>query len=1072
MFKRILNLSLIIAIILPMMTYASIYGILKGKVVDSEGKAVLGATVRVLGTTMGAAVRNKDGSFTIANITSGSYEVSVKAVGKKEVIRKVRISADETTEISITLQDESVMGETVTVIGDRAMVSKTDVGKKTSYSAEDVTGTSAEGVTAVVGLSAGVRTAGAGFNVRGTRTSETQIRVDGLDVGSQFTGGLGWGGTGYLPMVSAFGTEEVQVLTGGFSAEYGQAQGGIVNTVVKTGRTDRYEGFLRYRTDVPALFGRQPFGLEVQKFDTKYLPVRTGEGAKLQGSLENTIDFGIGGPLPIPFFKNSTFFISTSLFDEKHRGASYEIYDPIGNNIGQIPDQATWKKNITARMRFAITNNIGLILGTQYGLTSAEFGGWGWLYAKNYGYLNGDSILVPENMAKLPVGNQQVYNFMARLNHTLTESSFYEFTVSRNTNNDVQGRRYIDPETGKQNIDGPDFLTGFKILEPRDNYIIDGNRLVKSTLIEDGRVVGDKILDEFTNLSQEGYSADGYLKGDFPVRNNLTGYFEGPGYSSTDNPYGLRGAFSSTGSATGVNIRLGSYWQFDGNYTNAFSKGEFSHIAKTGFEIRFYELHLHQNGSPYDGNPFYDIYTDMHNGNLYTDNKKVWDITSKPRTPSTIAAYVQDQISFKGIVISPGLRFDMMDPNSNYRLPSKSFVPISSDTGFAEAEPKIQISPRINVTYPITDLSYLSLSYGLYFKTPQFQNLYDNYNIDILRGGNILGNPNMEAQRTNAYQIAYNHQLNDYLMLGVTAYYNDQYNQLGSQYIPTSPTPYWEYTVAEYGNSRGIEFELRKRPFGDHINLVLNYTLAKVDGTAPDAASNAGVLKDLFTDYLSFPLSTYPMPQDVRHYVKGYLTFFWGNNEGPAIFGYNVLENTDLTFNGFFRTGYPYTKTDINGTLLGEYNTERQPSYWTVDARLSRTILLKEIFGDGIGNTSIELFVDIYNLLNRRPALGVYSATGDPINNGRVLERRIGDFESTTWFKDATYENPASFQADQYDLYGNRFYNSASDFNNDGMVTQPEKLQAYMNYAKTSLSFLGNFASPRSIYAGIMIRFN
>jgi hypothetical protein len=92
MFKRILNLSLIIALICPLMTFASIYGILKGKVVDADGKAVLGATVRVQGTTLGAAVRNKDGTFTIANITSGSYEVSVKAVGKKEVIKKVRLS--------------------------------------------------------------------------------------------------------------------------------------------------------------------------------------------------------------------------------------------------------------------------------------------------------------------------------------------------------------------------------------------------------------------------------------------------------------------------------------------------------------------------------------------------------------------------------------------------------------------------------------------------------------------------------------------------------------------------------------------------------------------------------------------------------------------------------------------------------------------------------------------------------------------------------------------------------------------------------------------------------------------
>ncbi|OGU58383.1 MAG: hypothetical protein A2X64_03515 [Ignavibacteria bacterium GWF2_33_9] len=1047
------------------------YGILKGKVVDEDGKGVLGATVRVMGTTQGAAVRAKDGSFTVVNITSGSYDVSVKAVGKKEVIKKIRISADETTEISVTLTDESVMGETITVVAERAMVSKTDIGKKTSYSSDEVTNTANEGVAALVGLSAGVRSAGAGFNVRGTRTSETQIRVDGLDVGSQFTGGLGWGGTTYLPMVSSFGTEEVQVLTGGFSAEYGQSQGGIVNTVVKTGKTDRYEGYFRYRTDMPSFNGRAASGLEVVKNDTRYEAIQTGEGPKLQGSNENTIEFGIGGPMHLPIFKNSTFFISTLLFNEQYRGNSYEIYDPAGNNLGQIENQGTWKKNITARMRFAISENIGLILGTQYGLTSAEFGSWSWLYATQPGVLNGDTNNIPHNLSELPVGNQLVYNFMARLNHTLNSSSFYEFTVSRNTNNDVQGRRYIDPVTHVQNISGPDFFNGFKILDPRDNYVISNGELIAAPY-QDGKKIGDFVIDEYTNLTKEGKSADGYLTGDIPVRNNLTGYFEGASYGGTSNAYGIQGPFASAGSGSSINNRLGTYWQFDGNYTNAFSVGEFSHITKAGFEYRAYELHKHSNGNPYDGNPFYDIYTDLNGGNIYTADDKVWELTSKPRTPITFAAYVQDQISYKGIVISPGLRMDIMNPNSTYRLTQSTFIPISSDTGFTESKTKFQISPRINVSYPITELSVLSLSYGLYFKTPQFQNLYDNFNVDILRGNSILGNPDMEAQRTNSYQIAYNQQLNDYLALGITAYYNDQYNQLGLSYVPTVPTPFYEYTVTEYGNTRGVEFELRKRPFGDHINLVLNYTFAKADGTSPDAASNYSVVKDIYSEKLAFPLSAYPMQLDVRHYFKGYLTLFWGNNEGPTIFNYNILENTDLSFSGFYRTGYPYTKTDLNGVLLGEFNTERYPDYWTMDARLSRTILLKEIFGEGIGNTAIELFVDVYNVFNLTPVLQVYSATGDPINNGKTLEKRAGDFSSTTWYKDATYENPVTFNSSQYDLYGNRFYNAASDFNNDGMVTQQEKLDTYMNYAKTSMSFLGNFAQPRTIYAGVMIRFN
>jgi outer membrane receptor protein involved in Fe transport len=1074
MLRRILNLSLIIVLLLiPLSTFASVYGILKGKVVDQDGKPVIGATVRVQGTTLGAAVRNKDGSFTVVNISAGSYDVLVRAVGKKEVVKKVRISADETTEINIVLQDESVMGETITVTADRkAMVSKDAVGKQTTYSGSEVTGTSAEGVTAIVGLSAGVRNAGDGFNVRGMRSSETQIRVDGLDVGNQFTGGMGFGGTGYYPMVSAFGTEEVQVLTGGFSAEYGQAQGGVVNNIVKTGRTDRYEGLLRYRTDVPSLYGRQAFGLDLQRQDTRFVPVQAGEGAKLQGGQENTIDFGIGGPMQLPFLKNSTFYLSTYIFNEKYRGNSYEIYDPAGNNIGLIDHQGTWVKNITFRMRFAITDNIGLILGTQYGVTSAEFGSWGWLYATNPGILNGQSNGVPENLAKLPVGNQIVNNFIARINHTLSSSSFYEFTLSKNTNNDVSGRRDIDQTSHQINTSGPDFFSGFKILEPHDQYVIDGDSLIKARF-KDGRVVGDKILDEFTGLSGEGYTADGYLKTDIPKRNPLTGYYEGQGYNGgTNNPYGLSGIFATSGTATGVSFRYGSYWQADGHYTDAFSTGDFSHIFKTGFQLRLYTLEYHYNGAPYDGNPFYDIYTDRFGGNIYAENQKVWDKTSKPNEPRELGYYIQDQISYKGIIISPGLRLDLVDPNQDYRVASKTFIPITSDTGFVKASVKYQVSPRINIAYPITDRSILSIAYGLYFKTPQYQYMYDNFAQDILRGGSPVGNPNLDAQRTNAYQVAYNQQFSDVFALGVTAYYNDLYSQLGATYIPASPTPFYIYSTSEYGNTRGVEFELRKQPAGDHLLVVLNYTYSKVDGTSPDPSSNFGAPRDIYTDKFAFPLAAYPQPWDLRHSFKGYVNFIWGRDEGPSIFGMKILQNANINFTGSYRSGYPYTKTDKDGKLLGEYNAERQPSFWTVSSRISKLFYLKDIVGESLGNTAVEFFVDIYNLFNRTVPTAVYSATGDPIDNGVTLNRRIGDFSSTTWFKDASYDNPASFMSDQYDKFGNRFYNVNSDFDKNGVVTQSEKFESYMKYVKTALSFLGNYSAPRTIYAGFMIRFN
>jgi hypothetical protein len=1071
MFKKFLFLTIIFAMLLPISAFASVYGRLTGKVIDEEGKGVLGATVRVQGTTLGAPVRNKDGSYTIVNIPAGSYEVLVRAVGKTEVTKKVRVSADETAELNFTMGVESIKMGVVEVYGNK-MVSKDAEGKKQTYSSEEIKGTTARGVTGIVGLSAGVRDAGAGFSIRGARSSETQVKVDGLDVGNAFTGGMGFGGTGYYPMVSQYGTEEVQVLTGGFSAEYGNSQGGVVNTSVKTGRTDKYEALMSYYTGIPSLWGRQAYDLDLQKVDSKWVPVEGGEGAQLQGGGEQSIDFGIGGPLPLPFFKHSTFFISTSYFYEKYRSNSYEIYDPAGNNLGQYENNQTWRKNITGRIRFAINEDIGLILGSNYGVTSAEFGGWYWLYANGTGLINGADNGVSEKIAKVAVGNQIVYNFMARINHNLTPTSFYEFTISRNTNNDVTGRRDINPETGEIATGDPDFFTGFKILEPRDEYVIDGSTLSKGQVV-DGRVQGDKILDEYTGLTTMGITKDGYLKGDQPVRNPLTGYFEGPGYDGgTNNAYGMQNLFATTGTGTGVDYRLGTYWQFDGSYTNSFKTGEFGHFFKTGFQLRFYEFHRHNNGSPYDGNPFFDIYTDLYGGNLYADTKKVWDLTSKPYQPMEFGMYIQDQIKYKGIVINPGVRLDMIDPSSNYRLASANFIPISSDTGFVVTKMKYQISPRLNVAYPITDNSVISIAYGLYFKTPQFQYMYDNFAIDILRASSLIGNPNMEAQQTSAYQVAYNQQFNDYLALGVTAYYNDRYNQLGTMFIPAVPTPYFQYTITEYSTSKGLEFELRKRPAGDHLLVSLSYTLSNSVGTAPSATSNFNVSKDPYTGELTYPLAVYTAPDNLTHWFKGYINFIWGNDEGPSIFGLNLLENTNLNFTGSWRSGYPYTKTDKDGKAIGEYNAETQPSFYTISTKLMRSFQLSDIFGSSVGNTWVDLYVDVFNLFNFTRPVAVSTTTGDPVDNGRTLEVRIGDFNSTTWYKDATYENTASFAADQYDRYGNRLYNVNSDFDKNGIVTQSEKYQTYINYVETAWSFLGNYQAPRTVYFGVMIRFN
>ena len=1048
MIGRFISIAFLLTLVIAPSAMAGITGILTGTVTDKDKKPLTGVTIKVIGTVRGGFSKS-NGTYTITNITAGTYEIRATAVSYDTVTKKISISADQTLTLDFVMTQGGVQMDVVVVSADREMVKSTDVGTDRTVKGKDMTKIARDNIASVLSLSPSIVASGNNFIVRGSRPEETQVLVDGLTVTDQFTGGLGnSGSTVSAAMPSPYATEEVQAKTGGFGAEYGNAVGGIVNTVVKTGRTDKFEGLVRWRKDVPFLWGSANNGIEAGY------------------PLEDVVDVTLGGPLGI---NRSTFFISVRNTFQNHRNIGIQVMDPGGNNLGMMPNNRTWGRNITGRIKFQLTDDAALLVGGMYGMLNGERSSQGWLYATDQSYKvddEGNPILDAngniqysgfiERSAKQIVVQEFSSNGFAQINHTLGENTVYELRGSFNSK---------VTETGKRvSADQPDILAGWDLYYPKDEL------KVQDTLYVAG---ANKILDAYEYLRGSEYTEDGYVRVEVTKPNPITGFVEGPGDAQTTrNPYGLFGYFFASGNEGGVDLRKATYWQFDGNITHIAELGEARHVFKAGFELRLSTLTRHDNGNPWDGAPFYDVYGSDYGGNLYFDSEdpdaaEIKARTETPYTPVTGGLFVQDQIQFKRLVFTPGLRVDYLDPNSQYRTNPEMFVPITDPTGFSTAESKLYFSPRVTILYPVSDdgRQNFNLSYGVYYQATPWSNYFDAFNTILLRGGSLVGDPNLEMQRTNAYQVAYNHQLSDDFALTVTGYYKDIYNQADIAYVRAVPTPYYQQVTSAYGNTRGLEFTFTRRTVGNW-GFNINYTLSQATGTASN--NTTIVLEDPFTGQPAFPVEPFALSFDRRHRINAAITLEWHKDEGPQIAGIPFLENFTFNLSGFWQSGLPYTPVNNGGQAIGAINSARFPSNWTTELRVNRTIPLDGLFG---GETALDVFLDVTNLLNYTEAVSFYTRTGSPDYDGFALNRTPGQFPSSTYYRDADPRNKATVHFSQYDREGKRLYNKMADFNQDGTVTPEESYQGYQVYVQNIVAERGNYQYPRQVYFGIAFRF-
>lgn len=217
---------------------------LSGFVEDSTTKETLvGATVAITGTKLGAYT-NKSGYFSISNIKPGTYDVVVSMLGYGRRTLSISFKAGETRRVRVAMSSGDVALREVNVTAareaDRRQISISKVNVPMEQIATMRIGGEAD-IFRALQMLPGVLTSSqisSGLFIRGGSPDQNLVLLDGMTV---------YNPTHLFGFISAFNSDaikDVELLKGGFPAEFGGRMSAVLNVTQKDGNRDHVEGVL------------------------------------------------------------------------------------------------------------------------------------------------------------------------------------------------------------------------------------------------------------------------------------------------------------------------------------------------------------------------------------------------------------------------------------------------------------------------------------------------------------------------------------------------------------------------------------------------------------------------------------------------------------------------------------------------------------------------------------------------------------------------------------------------------------------------------------------------------------
>ena len=806
-----------VVLLLTSAASAGTTGKISGTIKDSQtGEALIGANVVVEGTSIGAAA-DINGFYVLLNISPGTYTLVASAVGyHKQSITNVSVSSDLTTAIDFSLLSSVVEEKEVVVTAERPLVQKDLTATTAIVNGDQIAALPVTEVGAILSLQAGF-VAG---SLRGGRSGEVAYWIDGVPITDAYDGGQ-------VVEVNKSLVQELQLVSGAFNAEYGQAMSGIVNIATKEGGSKLAGGagvyIGQYVTSSEKTFdslGHQTSDLFPGLNKFKPTSIRNAE-------------FNLNGPVignDLTFFGNGRYiyfggwlnginrFNPSNVSYTDSTGAFHLYRDPSGKGDSSIVSLNSSERYYgQGKLTWRASSVLKVTGDFIYDYTKS----------KPYGSSNeGDRSYFYD-----PNGLGDDYNtsntFIFQLTHTLNSNTFYtiggsvfEKEYKHYLYSDPQDPLYVNPKILQTTDDSYSFLTGGTDMNHtlhRTNTI-----LVKADLttqMNETNLVKFGVEGRRHRLLYDSYTLQ-------PIQAESDFNF------ASDNPY-------ITTQVPDISSDFHDYYEHHPVELSSYiqDKMEFkSLIVNIGIRFDYFQPDGKVLNDPTDPS----IYNPIKPENRFFD-----DNGNGIQDPGEATKTVADRLAY----------------------------------WYHKASAKSQLSPRLGFSFPITARGIVHFSYGHFFQTPRFERLYENPDFKIPAGTiPVVGNADLSPEQTINGELGLQQQLTDDVSLDATAYLRDIRNLTGTRgdliNVFGGSQQYVRYVNSDFGFVKGIVLTLDKR-FSGGFNATVDYTFQIARGTASDPQE----AKNALASGQQPEVQLTPLGWDQRHTLNTTVTYsatVWG----------------------------------------------------------------------------------------------------------------------------------------------------------------------------------------------------